>query len=300
MKKDLIIGGASNYGWNELKYWVNSIKRSGFSGDIVLVATNISKETIEKLTEEKVLLSLYGKQDQNGNWIAHSNGAPHVERFFYIWNYINNHQYDYSRVITTDTRDVIFQSNPITWIDECVFKGYESLIVSSEGLKYEDEPWGSNNLREAFGPYFHNLYKSSLIYNVGTIAGFAEEVRDVLFMIFQMSVNRPIPIVDQAVFNVLLQQKMFKYITKFTTNADAWAIQLGTTIEAIKSGKGDIGMSVIQNPSNLVSYQMKYADEQPKITEDGFVVNSKDQKFVIVHQYDRVNGLADLIRKKYE
>ena len=32
MGKDLIIGGASNYGWNELKYWINSIQRSGFAG----------------------------------------------------------------------------------------------------------------------------------------------------------------------------------------------------------------------------------------------------------------------------
>ena len=41
--KDLIIGGASNYTWDQLKYWVNSIKLSGFKGDIVLVATNIKK-----------------------------------------------------------------------------------------------------------------------------------------------------------------------------------------------------------------------------------------------------------------
>lgn len=300
MKKDLIIGGASNYGWNELKYWINSIRSSGFSGDVVLVATNITDETIKRLTNEGVRLQLYGKKDIHGNFVAHNNGAPHVERFFYIWNYLNEHANEYSYVITTDTRDVVFQSNPSSWIDECVFTGYQSLIASSEGLKYEDEPWGSNNLKEAFGPYFHNIYKNSLIHNVGTIAGFAEQVRDLLFMIFQMSINRPIPIVDQAVFNVLLQQKMFKDITKFTSNIDGWAIQLGTSIHAIKSGKGDIGLSVMQNPSNLLTYQMKYADEQPIITDDGYVTNSKNQKFVIVHQYDRVDGLADVIRKKYE
>ena len=27
MVKDLIIGGASNYDWDQLKYWVNSIKQ---------------------------------------------------------------------------------------------------------------------------------------------------------------------------------------------------------------------------------------------------------------------------------
>ena len=54
MAKDLIIGGASNYNWNQLRYWVNSIKKTGFKGDIVLVVTNMSAETVNKLTEEDV------------------------------------------------------------------------------------------------------------------------------------------------------------------------------------------------------------------------------------------------------
>jgi hypothetical protein len=40
MKKDLIIGGASNYTWDQLKFWVNSIKKTGFDGDIVIVGTS--------------------------------------------------------------------------------------------------------------------------------------------------------------------------------------------------------------------------------------------------------------------
>lgn len=297
MGKDLIIGGASNYGWNELKYWVNSIQRSGFTGDIVLVATNITKETIDKLVEKGVKLSIYGKQDENGNFTAHSNGAPHVERFFYIWNFLREMGDEYDYVITTDTRDVIFQYNPTEWIDENVSGGYDGLIASSEGLKYEDEPWGNNNLREAFGPFFHNIYKGALIHNVGTIAGEMAYVRDLMFMIFQMSINRPIPIVDQAVYNVLLQQKPLREYVKFTTNEDAWAIQLGTTVEAVKAGFGDIGMSVAQNPSNMILYQSKYQDEQPTLSEDGLVVNQNGHKFVIVHQYDRTSWKQKIMEK---
>ena len=297
--KDLIIGGASNYTWDHLKYWVNSIQSTGFAGDVVLVATNITKETIDKLTSKGVILELYGNKDAEGNFTAHSNGAPHVERFFYIWNYLNNHKDDYGYVITTDTRDVIFQSDPTVWLDECVLKGYESVVVSSEVMKYEDEPWNNNNLREAFGPFFHNLYKSIPIFNVGTIAGLSDYVRDIIFMIFQLSINRPIPIVDQATFNVLLQQRPFRDVIKYTYNSDGWAIQLGTTIEAVKSGAGDIGMSVAQNPSNMIMYQAKYFDEQPKLTADGYVENEKGNRFVIVHQYDRTHAWRDKIMEKY-
>lgn len=298
MKKDLIIGGASGYTWDQLKYWVNSIQLTGFAGDVVLVATNITKETIDKLTSKGVILELYGVKDDQGNFKAHTKGAPHVERFFYIWNYIRQNADKYDYVITTDTRDVVFQTNPSVWLEETVYSGREAIVASSEGMKYEDEPWSDNNLREAFGPYFHNLYKSNPIFNVGTIAGETQYVLDLLFMIFQLSINRPIPIVDQAVFNIIIQQQPYKDIMKFTYNSDGWAIQLGTTIEAIKSGAGDIGMSVAQNPSNMILYQTKYFDEQPKLI-DGFVVNEKGQKFVIVHQYDRTHAWRDAIMEKY-
>lgn len=299
MGKDLIIGGASNYTWDQLKYWVNSIKQSGFDGDVVLVATNITKTTIDKLTDRGVILDLYGKQDEEGNVVAHTNGAPHVERFFYIWNYLNKNGYKYDYVISTDTRDVVFQTNPSKWLDENVLDSFHRLIASSEGMKYEDEPWNSNNLDQAFGPFFHNQYKGMMINNVGVLAGEPTHMQDMFFMIFQMSINRPIPIVDQAVFNILLQQSFFKESFKMTTNLDGWAIQLGTTLEAVSAGFGDIGATVAQNPTKLILYQTKYADQQPTITEDGIVVNNSKQPFCIVHQYDRVPRLHELVINKY-
>lgn len=300
MGKDLIIGGASNYTWDDLKYWVNSIKLSGFKGDVVLVATNIKKETIEKLTSEGIMLELYGKQQENGDIVAHSNGAPHVERFFYIWNYLKNNVSKYDFVISTDTRDVIFQDNPSAWLDENFTHGHEGLIAASEGMKYEDEPWNNQNLYEAFGPYFYNHYKSMIIYNVGVLAGEPSQMRDLFFMIFQMSINRPIPVVDQVVFNILLNQEPYRQTTKFVCNQDAWAAQLGTTLEAIKSGAGDLGMMIKNDPSALDKYLANYKDKQPKLTEDGIVVNANDQKFTIVHQYDRTHEWKDKIMKRYE
>jgi hypothetical protein len=299
MKKDLIIGGASNYTWDQLKYWVNSIKRSGFTGDIVLCATNMTKATIDKLQSKGVILELYGKMQEDGSIKANSNGAPHVERFFYMWNWLNQNGDNYDYVIATDTRDVVFQTNPSTWIEENLMLERYTMISSSEGLRYEDEPWGNTNLLQAFGPYFHNLYKSAVINNVGVIAGESLYVRDMFFMIFQMSINRPIPIVDQAVYNVLLQQKPFKNIMKQTYNSDAWAIQLGTTLEAVKSGFGDIGQSVLQDPRNLDSYMTKYFDFQPQVDDEGYVVSDNKTKYVIVHQYDRTPAWKNKIMEKY-
>lgn len=300
MGKDLIIGGASNYNWDQLKHWVNSIKRSGFTGDIVIVSNSMKKETVERLDAEGVKLALYGKVNENGDLVPHTNGAPHVERFFYIWNYLNDHADEYDFVISTDTRDVVFQTNPTPWIDEMIFAGRESVIVSSEGMTYENEPWNDTNLLQAFGPYFHNHYKGMIINNVGVLAGEAPHMRDLFFMIFQMSINRPIPIVDQVVFNVLLQQKPFRDVMKQTYNCDGWAIQLGTTTEAVKSGAGDLGAMITSNPDGMDIYEKLYFDVQPKLREDGVVVNEENKPFVIVHQYDRTKEWSKKIMERYE
>jgi hypothetical protein len=294
MKKDLIIGGASNYGWEELKYWVNSIKKSGFSGDIALVATNIKKSDIEKLVSMGVILSLYGKQDNEGNFVAHSNGAPHVERFFYLWNFLNTTKESYRYVITTDTRDVVFQTNPSEWLDCNLIQHF--LVASCEGIRYKNEPWNNKNMYDTFGPFFHNMHKDNLIYNVGTIAGDFDYVKGLLLTIFQMSINRPIPIVDQAVYNMIINTIPWYHDTYMAMNEDGWAIQLGATVESIRSGKGDLGMSY-QN--NIDEYLPLYEDDQPNLV-DGHVVNKHGTKFCIVHQYDRTLAWQNDIMELYK
>ena len=295
MAKDIIIGGASGYDWDKLKYWVNSIKQTGFKGDIVVVATNMSADTIKKLKENGVIIYAYGKNDDQGNIVNESKNAPHVERFIYIWDYLRNNKDTYRYVVVTDTRDVIFQRDPVEFLSKHLFAN--SIVCSSEGLLYKDEPWGNKNLLDTFGPLIYDELKDNLIYNVGTIAGFYEEVTDLLLHIFTMSINRPIPIVDQAVFNFLVSHHPYKDEVMKSTNESDWAIQLGTTRRAIESGAGDIGMIVSQNPGLIDKYMEMYQDIQPKL--DGEAVTNGYVPYNIVHQWDRVPEIKDMVEKLY-
>jgi hypothetical protein len=291
MTKDLVIGGASNYDWDQLKFWVNSIKRSGFEGDIAIVGTNMKKATIEKLTSEGIILSLYGRLNADGDMVAPNNNAPHVERFFYLWNFLETTKEEYNNVITTDVRDAVFQKNPSDWFAD----RFHFLYASSEGMRYKNEPWGNKNLLDTFGPYFHNILKENLIYNVGVLAGEFNTIKGLLSFIFHLSVNRPIQIVDQAVFNFIISSAPFKFDTDFMTNEDGWAIQLGTTLGAVQSGKGDLGQIFMNDPT---TYKTLYEDVQPLI-EDGVVKTPAGEPYFIVHQYDRVDGLKEQIERIY-
>ncbi len=293
--KNLIIGGAANYTYEQVKPWINSIKMSGFKDDIVLVATNIGYEDIEKIVSAGVKVTLYGQKDDNRQmYVNNSQMPPHVERFFHIWNYLNTTTEDYDFVITTDVRDVVFQKNPLDFLKDDDYIGF---VAAGEGLAYEDEPWGNQNYLQAFGPYFHNLIRKKEIYNVGVMAGRHSIVRDILLLILQLSINRPIAIVDQAVYNFILDTQIIGNQTEFFGNNSGWACNLGTTLAAIQSGAGDIGQK--NDPTAQIMYQTKYKCEQPIISEDGTVYNSREIPFYIVHQYDRVAGLAEKIRTKY-
>lgn len=291
MTKDLVIGGASNYDWDQLKFWVNSIKRSGFEGDIAIVGTNMKKATIDRLAKEGVILNLYGQMNSDGDVIAPNNNAPHVERFFYLWNFLETSKEEYNNVITTDVRDVVFQKNPSDWFKD----RFHFLYASSEGMRYKNEPWNNQNMLDTFGPYFHNILKENFIYNVGVLGGEFQTIKGLLSFIFHLSVNRPIPIVDQAVFNFIITSAPFRFDTDFMTNEDGWAIQLATTLGAVKSGKGDLGMIFKDDPT---TYETLYEDEQP-IIEDGIVKTKAGEPFFIVHQYDRVDGLKEKIEQIY-
>ena len=298
MAKDLIIGGASNYNWNQLRYWVNSIKKTGFKGDIVLVATNMSGDTVKKLVEEGVKVYAYGNRTEDGGIAKTENNIPpHVERFIFIWDFLRKNKDEYRFVTVTDTRDVIFQKDPVEYLESKLLYGAAAMVCASEGLAYKDEPWGSKNLLDTFGPLVYDELKDNLIYNVGTIAGFADEVRDLLIQIFFQSVNRPIPIVDQAVFNFIISMSAYELEIIRTSNESGWAIQLGTTLEAIKAGAGDIGQIVRQDPSKLDEYIKVYQDTQPVVSND--LVTNGNTSFTIVHQWDRVPAIRDLVEKVY-
>jgi hypothetical protein len=292
---DLIIGNSTGYNWDHLKYWVNSIKKSGFKGDVAIVGSDMHGDVVQKLSSEGIILNLFGARTEDGGVETKGKGVPHVERFFYISTFLREHKEKYNRVITTDIRDVVFQSDPSKWLDQT---NLYYLVAASEGLRYKNEPWGNKNLYQSFGPHFHGMLKENFIYNVGVIAGDISYVEGLTSLIFQLSLGRPIPICDQAVYNYLLTVHPYHSVTYFTNHSDGWAVNLGTTVEAVKSGSGDLGLICKDNATEFAKYNMSYEDVQPII--DGDIVKTPNgMPYCIVHQYDRVPSLKEKIYSKF-
>lgn len=287
--KDIVIGAITNYSFDHIKRWVNSLDRSGFSGLKILVCYNIHYETIEQLVEKNYTIFAFDRDDDNQSLVYKKQDFNIcLDRFAHIPFFLNRiaDKSDFRYIISTDVRDVIFQSNPSEYLEKNL--EYHEILASCESLKYEDEPWGRSNMQQSFGPVIYDRMKDKNIYNAGVIAGKFETILDLFTNIYLSCGASPVNVPggggpDQAGYNVLLSLNPYKNITKYCMSEDGWAAQLGTTVD----------------PRKIESFKEHLLEPSPILVND-LVCTSTGTPHVIVHQYDRVPEWNSVIEKKYE
>jgi len=271
MEKDLVIGAFNNFEFEVLKPWIYSLNECGFTGDKILIAIDVNKETIDKI--EAAGIQVLSAKNM-GIMI-------HMMRFIYIYNYLAKTNEKYRYVITTDVRDVIFQNNPSIKLEKLLTNG-KKLIAPSEAIQIKNEEWNRNNVEKNFGAYFYNEIKDNTVYNVGTFAGHSEYIKDLCLFLYQLSLNRSDWVADQAAFNLLLSFQPFKDITFYSKLSDGWACNA----------------HVSNKPDQMHQFGPYLLEQRPEF-KNGFVVNKDDEPFTILHQYDRVPEWFKFYSKKY-
>jgi len=283
--KDIVVGCITGYTFDKIKPWVNSLDRCGFDGVKAMICYNVDYETTEELVKRGYTIFAFKKNDTAGRFEYKDNFSIVVERFYHLWYFLKSLKGQYRNIITTDVKDVVFQTNPSLFLER-VIKDGKKINVACESIRYKDEDWGDNNLLKSFGPLIHEHNRDNLIYNAGTISGDFDTMIDTFLNIYLLC-NGSNPFIeggggpDQAALNVLLQLEPYKSITNFAMSEDGYAAQLGTTGPQIQGKYGD---RVVEKTPILV---------------DNMVCTSNGQVFSLVHQYDRVPAWKDLIEKKY-
>jgi hypothetical protein len=273
MEKDLIIGAFKNYNFETIKPWIQSINECGFKGDKVIVSIGSSKETNSKLANAGFIVIDAPSQARMGF---------HMERFLHIYNFLKVNGSNYRYVITTDVRDVIFQKDPIEWIENNI--GDKKMVAISESIKIKDEHWNRQNIINAFGGFFYDGVQNQDVYNVGTLAGTSEYIKDLCGMLYQLSANRPDWVADQAAYNILLNWQPYKNETKFVSLIDGWSCNLHVT-----------------NKPGEKEHFAPFILEPVPFFEDGLMKDGTTKvPFSIVHQYDRDPVLAKFYKDKYK
>lgn len=276
---DAIVGAVTNYTAEHIRLWLNSIKRSGFKGSVILMAFDTPTEIVEDFKRMGV------------DWVpAVTTNGPFnivVERFRYIPELIRSAPFPLNSVILTDVRDVVFQTDPSPHLARLL--NDHAIVASSEGIRYKDEPWGRDNVRLAFGQSAYEEVKDKVIANAGVIAGKADAISHLSSLIYRFcrtATSMWIPGgggPDQAAYNLITQGTSLMTSVNFTTHSDEWAAQLGTT-----------------GPQVQTRWGQHVVEELPTINAEGVVVNAANEPYPIVHQYDRVPEWKQKIIERFQ
>lgn len=281
--KDIVIGSITNYEYPQIKHWVNSLDRSGFSGDKFMLCYNISYSTANELRSRGYHLITFDQNDEAQRYeYKKQNFCIMLERFVHMWYFLRSKKGQYRYLITTDVKDVVFQKNPSEWLERNLVGG-KKINASCESIRYKDEWWGNNNLMQSFGPLVHEANKDNLIYNAGVQSGDFDTMIDLFFAIAVSCGGSPAFVPggggpDQAAYNILLNLSPYRDITRFSWSEDGWAAQLGTS-------KVDRFKDLIVEPQPIL------------LNEE--VCTSKGDPFYVVHQYDRIPEWKDILERKY-
>jgi hypothetical protein len=264
--KYTIVGCITQYGVDDIKPYVESIEKSGFNGEKIMLIYEVSTEVIEYLTKK--------------GWILfQSELEEHIilQRFRDMYVILNQYKTDW--IIWTDVKDVIFQKDPIGWIEDN--SSFTKLFAFSECVKLKDDPWAVVNTGSSFPMEWQLGLSEKISYCAGTIVGDLESMRDLFIQIYRWSKTTANPgqLSDQAAFNILINLEQFRTSTQLVNQEKGFATQLGT-------------VWVKRNELPIT--------EPTPIYKDGKFYNQNGEEFVIVHQYDRDPKIKQEILNLYK
>lgn len=260
---NLIIGCIDGYNWSDIKNWVLTVDTQINNCKKAMLIYNIDEYT-------QSMLRHYGFQLYQGSL----HGQVVVQRFYDMWKILCMSEYNNIEwVLTTDVRDVVFQSCPFTWLNN--YADEYDLVSSSENIIYDNENWSKENSILCFGKSISDMLRPNCIFNAGVIAGKQNFIKELFLINYLMSLGSKSHNPDQTTYNILLNT-ILKFCKVYKpTEKDYWAAQIGTTLDPTKN------------------YSQFNIEPNP-IIQNNSVINTTGKKYCIVHQYDRNPQLASI------
>jgi hypothetical protein len=260
----IIFGCITKYSPDDIRPYVESIQQSGFSGDKVMLVYDVPQETISYLKSKG--WNLYGADLQQ-----HIILQRFVDAYKILESYLDE------TVIWTDVKDVIFQKDPTQWIEKNMKK---EILAFSECVKFKDDSWAVVNAGTSF-PMEWEWLQDKVSYCAGTIVGKAYALRDLFIEIYRWSLTTANQgqLADQAAYNVLINLNHFKENVQFVKQEEGFVTQLGTVY--MKANQ-----LPILEPTPIFNFGTFYTADQ--------------EKFCLVHQYDRDEFVKKQIYEKYK
>ncbi len=290
-----IFSSLYNYDVDQVKPWVESLKKSKFGGKVfVLVYNQVSEELLNYLKSNNIFIfQSYLNLETN----------MATQRFL-DWSEMAKKEYcdDVDLIITTDIKDIVFQTDPGLWIKQNI-KDYD-LVATSEGVLFRHEDWNGENLEKHFGKNMFNKLIDKETLCSGIIAGKKSTMLKLFNTIYELSFfsENPFDFIDQIFYNIAIYE-IFLNKTKIVPAKDNWCANLGT-LKAIPentpewSTRNTGSLYGYERERNISTFKDALLCKIPFLKED-LIYAENGKPYSIVHQYNRYEPWNELILKKY-
>ena len=286
---DLVIGFAAKFDWAALEPYAVSLVRSGFKGKKVLFAQALTADAADKLRDLGFELLPIPVIDYSDLEITKGGYFAYVARFLLIHRYLYDNP-DFRFVVCADTRDVVFQKDPMVWLEQNI--GDAKLVAASEHIYHWAQKGNTQWIEKDFKEVDAAIM-SQLVYCSGLISGLADYVRDLTMAIYLMgrTISGTTWGADQPSYNAIMHQKAYADITLVPTMSDAYCLHLVVVafeeyrkmlVDAPPPLQFGTDLSDGINPDHMWDYDLRDIEH-----------------FAIIHQVDRMPKLLAQIREKY-
>lgn len=187
------INGAEYCKSADLQVYIKSLLECGFKGDKVIFTSEMPIEFRCDLVEKGFIISEFPKEEIY--WLYRDRHLA-----YYNWN--SGH--DYRFIIQTDSRDTLFQKNPVEYLENRFGKEPGNhVLLTSEGFVHAESPTNTSNQ----GHYQKGLAKHQRpfanwpVINGGTVAGTGKRILYYDLAIWFAGLGRVARDGDQAITN---------------------------------------------------------------------------------------------------
>lgn len=261
-------------------FWVyiRSFFKNVFDSDLVIITHEMS-EDVESTLLETGVFEVVRVPAAEASFL-------YRDRHLAYWKYLNSHGHKYKHVISTDSRDVVFQTNPFNWISEWKSR-YDNIqgrhdflehfvILAAEGFKMSQSGFACIEHfefeRDVPRPYLKEDRNRSVL-NGGTFLGSSRAMQDWHFLVWITSIKTIGRCTDQATVNWLMY---------YLDEDDTYQISHPQRDHLCLTGEG-----------------VKEGAVEPILKTDGKLYSPQGKLYCMIHQWDRLQYLREDVLAHY-
>lgn len=261
---DLVLSVVRDRRWPDLDCYAISLARSGYTGKKVMFVEDVPEDA------QNNLRALGFEVIPFSTPTVYQNLHFQTSRYFVARDYLKQHAGEFISVIWTDVVDLVFQSDPIDWLDldTSIFRilsAKEGWLIKNQGI---NDAWIK---RLVSGDEYESLREQEVLCS-GSILGDSGAMLALFEEMCKMfSPANDMQGIDQGVFNVLMRRPPFKDISRAPEPEEGLVATCGIFLADSDPNVWTIKPPVFDRATGLVC------------TESG-------QPFCLAHQYNRAYG----------